>query len=259
MDVDVSQLHQELARRVTFVDWNVDFLDKNKLAMLGFYYVGQQDVVKCVFCNVAIGEWQPDDDILTEHIKYSPNCKLITGGHTNNIPLDEVLLKKTLPPPRTPDVCGFGFDDEVYYPEMSSEIRRLESFAKWPKAMKQRPSEMSAAGFFYSGIGDKVICFSCGCELESWEEDDNPWTEHLKNNTANCKNLKNAPVNSEIIPPIGDSDENDFCKICADGECNIVFLPCFHVGTCKKCADVLTSCPWCRQVITERKRAFFIK
>ncbi|XP_034232548.1 inhibitor of apoptosis protein-like [Thrips palmi] len=55
---------------------------------------------------------------------------------------------------------------------------RLESFESWPSALKLRPQELADAGFFYTGLGDKTICFQCGGGLKDWAETDEPWREH---------------------------------------------------------------------------------
>ena len=57
---------------------------------------------------------------------------------------------------------------------------RLETFASWPLQLAQTPSELASAGFFYTGCGDKVRCFSGGCGLEMWEPGDKPRVEHSK-------------------------------------------------------------------------------
>lgn len=64
------------------------------------------------------------------------------------------------------------------YPEYAIETARLRSFDEWPKTMKQTPQQLSDAGFFYTRVGDRVICFSCGGGLRGWEEDDEPWEQH---------------------------------------------------------------------------------
>lgn len=38
---------------------------------------------------------------------------------------------------------------------------------------------MAEAGFFWKGI-DSVACFLCGKELDGWEPEDDPWSEHKK-------------------------------------------------------------------------------
>lgn len=64
------------------------------------------------------------------------------------------------------------------FPEFAIETARLRSFDEWPKTMKQRPKQLSDAGFFYTQKGDRVICFSCGGGLRDWDEQDEPWEQH---------------------------------------------------------------------------------
>uniref|UniRef100_A0A1L8EIW0 Putative death-associated inhibitor of apoptosis 1 n=2 Tax=Haematobia irritans TaxID=7368 RepID=A0A1L8EIW0_HAEIR len=63
-------------------------------------------------------------------------------------------------------------------PEYAIETARLRSFAEWPRNMKQRPEQLAEAGFFYTGVGDRVKCFSCGGGLKDWDDDDEPWEQH---------------------------------------------------------------------------------
>ncbi|XP_055325624.1 death-associated inhibitor of apoptosis 1 [Sitodiplosis mosellana] len=64
------------------------------------------------------------------------------------------------------------------FPEFAIETARLRSFDEWPKTMKQKPKQLSDAGFFYTQKGDRVICFSCGGGLRDWDEQDDPWEQH---------------------------------------------------------------------------------
>ena len=57
---------------------------------------------------------------------------------------------------------------------------RLETFSTWPIQLTQTGSQLASAGFFYTGCGDKVRCFSGGCGLEMWEPGDIPRLEHSK-------------------------------------------------------------------------------
>lgn len=225
------QLNHESVRLETFANWNVDFLDKHKLAMLGFYYIGPNDMVKCYFCRVEIGLWEDGDDALTDHQRWSPFCNFIKRRPTDNVPINAELLDQTLPPrsdsesssssspqesnmnflnyfqssepsePGTDDVhmiqhqlFNNGGFDSVFgpapqrleaerlkhpeHPEYAVEANRLKSYEDWPKTMRQKPQELSDAGFFYTGKGDRVACFSCGGGLKDWEPNDNPWEQH---------------------------------------------------------------------------------
>lgn len=206
----------EAERLKTFEDWPLDFIDKHVLAQTGMFYTRESDKVKCYFCDVEIGRWEESDHPVSEHIKWSVNCPLLRRRTTNNIPLNVDALDRVLPP-ASYDVCGSNDTIEVRptaypegsisssssssasanvvsnnsgsssppvfqmdYPEYAIEAARCRSFADWPRTMKQKPKELAEAGFFYTGIGDRVNCFSCGGGLKDWDENDDPWEQHAQ-------------------------------------------------------------------------------
>uniref|UniRef100_A0A336M319 CSON011155 protein n=1 Tax=Culicoides sonorensis TaxID=179676 RepID=A0A336M319_CULSO len=75
----ITALNKEKQRRLTFSEWNYSSTDKLLLAQIGFYFIGPTDLVKCYFCNVEIGMWQPDDNPVNEHLRWSQNCPLLQG------------------------------------------------------------------------------------------------------------------------------------------------------------------------------------
>ncbi|XP_017043252.1 death-associated inhibitor of apoptosis 1 [Drosophila ficusphila] len=64
------------------------------------------------------------------------------------------------------------------YPEYAVESARLRTFEAWPRNLKQKPHQLAEAGFFYTGVGDRVRCFSCGGGLKDWDDNDEPWEQH---------------------------------------------------------------------------------
>lgn len=197
-----DNLNREEIRLQTFNNWPHSFISPQKLARTGFYFIGpNNDNVKCFFCKVEIGCWEQDDDEVTEHMRWSQNCPLLRRRDTNNVPIDDGELDRLLPPP-TYDVCGpCGVVDVRHgsyaessftvppametptlkhpdHPEYAIESARFRSFEDWPKTMKQKPQELSDAGFFYTQKGDRVKCFSCGGGLRDWDENDVPWEQH---------------------------------------------------------------------------------
>jgi hypothetical protein len=46
------------------------------------------------------------------------------------------------------------------------------------------------------------------------------------------------------------------CKICADKELGVVFIPCGHFVTCTSCAASLPKCPVCRSTITNLVKTY---
>lgn len=260
-------LNREDVRLQTFENesWDVPFLNTSQLAQIGFYYIGPQDTVRCHFCRVEIGKWEPDDHCFTEHSRWSPSCPLLRRQQTDNVPIDAEALNQILPP-ITYDTCGVrgggvlirpnayaersftpsaenelsstessartsperlegagstsplrfsaaaaqsvpapAMDNHpaaaapfpmqmmfssgmgavspssfnpVTMPHLEIEANRLKTFKEWPINLKMKPVELSDAGFFYTGMGDRVQCFSCGGGLKNWEDEDVAWEQH---------------------------------------------------------------------------------
>uniref|UniRef100_A0AAG5DBL7 RING-type domain-containing protein n=1 Tax=Anopheles atroparvus TaxID=41427 RepID=A0AAG5DBL7_ANOAO len=250
--------HIEQNRLRTFARWPVAFISPNVLARYGFYYLGTDDTVKCYFCTVEIGLWEPQDDVVEEHLRWSPFCPLLKKRPTNNVPINANFLD-ALPAPSY-DTCGITFRQHSYaenaydrpsqelermsgdswgaasdislsssssgnshgggesnefvggisstglqqdrarrtvaeynsglmmgetsamrrpeYPTYAIEADRMKSYEDWPTSLKQKPKQLSDAGFFYTGKSDRVKCFSCGGGLKDWEQDDEPWQQH---------------------------------------------------------------------------------
>ena len=61
---------------------------------------------------------------------------------------------------------------------------RLDSFKYWPfKKGSCSPEKMAEAGFYSIGgksEPDQAKCYVCLKELDGWEIDDDPWSEHQK-------------------------------------------------------------------------------
>lgn len=56
---------------------------------------------------------------------------------------------------------------------------RLNSFVGWTNT-HVTPEDLSAAGFYYTGVTDIVRCFACGLQLEEWMAQDNAFESHTK-------------------------------------------------------------------------------
>ena len=63
-------------------------------------------------------------------------------------------------------------------PALEVYERRFATFANWPENGVPHPKRMAEAGFYYHGMDTCVSCFHCGCHLENWRIDSDPWLEH---------------------------------------------------------------------------------
>ena len=63
-------------------------------------------------------------------------------------------------------------------PLMAESDKRFQTFSRWQHPIS--PREMTDAGFWYLGDGDRVQCFYCSGTLRNWQANENPWFEHAK-------------------------------------------------------------------------------
>lgn len=285
---------KEVDRRRSFIDnnWCNEHVDYEDLALIGFFFFKHPDMVQCYFCKEKVSEFGPRDNVLDEHLKYSPNCPLLIRRRTDNEPIDSEKLNRALPP-LSYDECGTGiksFDEDLAYPEYKLTSDRIRTFKQWPVGLKQRPEDLCEAGFVYSGKSDFVVCFSCGLQVGKWDADDNPWVEHKNLLEKDCNYLQlnkdklefnqkkyeqeiaqsalastSKAEASESSSRTHDNclqgkeiDDESSCKICFENKASIVFLPCKHVAVCGQCIyGIKGKCPICRAEIIESFQLYY--
>lgn len=213
-EVDNVDYRFEMARLQSFDNWPLRYMDPRELAKAGFYYMGEDDKVRCFECNVEICQWLEGDDPMVDHQRWSGRCRFIRKIPCGNVPLG--VDPSTVPPPRprSRDVCGpygveyrpmsapdthsfptgdsqlpsatrlsclgIGRQKGPKNPEYASYEARLRTFETWPKSMPQTKEQLADAGFYYTGKGDQTLCYHCGGGLKDWEPEDDPWEQHAK-------------------------------------------------------------------------------
>ncbi|XP_076660123.1 death-associated inhibitor of apoptosis 1-like [Halictus rubicundus] len=106
------------------------------------------------------------------------------------------LVNSQLTPPISSTT--HSLNDEVDNIDYRFEQARLQSFENWPVPYIIEPKRLTAAGFYYTGEGDKVRCFECNVKICPWEEGDNPMVDHQRW-WARCRfirkiNCGNVPI-----------------------------------------------------------------
>ncbi|XP_063954181.1 baculoviral IAP repeat-containing protein 7-like [Lytechinus pictus] len=193
-----EKMKYEAERRQTFKAWSETWPVKpEELAKAGFFYVGVLDRVKCFSCGGQIEGWEEGNTVMGEHENLYPHCDMVKKQDKRNVPIP-VGMKMG----GTEQTDGHVFQNTnvdyvlvfcgsystgkltAKYPRYTKEETRLESFRdKWSDEFKLPSSEtrwLANAGFFYTGPDDVVRCFHCGNGHRSWEEDDEPWSEHAR-------------------------------------------------------------------------------
>ena len=89
-----SELCSEDARMLTFIEWPHRFIPIVELVSEGFYYWGESDFVRCVYCTAGIGEWKEGDIPSSRHRRISPWCPLVNNENIYNVKSSFVSLLK---------------------------------------------------------------------------------------------------------------------------------------------------------------------
>jgi len=87
---------------------------------------------------------------------------------------------------------------------------RLQTFRHWPfnEDNSCTPKRMAEAGFYCCGGDnepDLVRCYFCRKELDGWEPEDDPWTEHVSHTRGKCPyvNLGKKPNELSVQDVLG--------------------------------------------------------
>ena len=64
--------------------------------------------------------------------------------------------------------------------DFSCELYRMSTYSAFPAGVPVSERSLARAGFYYTGVNDKVKCFCCGLMLDNWKQGDNPIEKHKK-------------------------------------------------------------------------------
>ncbi|CAB3387122.1 Hypothetical predicted protein [Cloeon dipterum] len=287
-------------------DWK--FVNPFSLAKSGFYYTGEEDKVRCLFCNLEVRGWEEGDTADGEHRRWNPNCPfLCSDSSVVNFPIGSEPLEeqhdgigslkekgaKNYDVPEDHNNLGPNFRflssssqyvhtfydqnilvwSEPSNPRYATSDSRIKSYQQyWPPSLPQTPLKIAQAGFFYTGTGDRVVCFHCNLGLKDWMPDDDPFVQHCQW-SANCQYLQMRKGLNTVLrtmhsiqdieisnpdPPreqrIGNGDMR--CFKCRNEAVSKVSLPCGHMTLCSDCTNLY--CSVCEtNIISEIKVALF--
>lgn len=72
------QYSDPCARLSTFKTWPTSIqLKPEKLAEAGFFYTGNNDIVRCFHCDLGLKNWKSDDIPFIEHARHSKKCRFV--------------------------------------------------------------------------------------------------------------------------------------------------------------------------------------
>ncbi len=80
----------------------------------------------------------------------------------------------------------------------SSELFRISTYAKFPTTAPVTERSLARAGFYYTGVGDRVQCFRCNMTADNWQSGDCPAERH-KQLSPNCSFIQSLPTTANLL------------------------------------------------------------
>lgn len=166
-------------RMATYSDntlkWTLRTPSPEHLARVGFYYIGIEDRVRCFSCDVELEDWMEEGtpEPLLRHYLAKPHCSFLQQDFHDQLPRLKELAN-------------------TQHSKYANTSLRLHSFAQWPFGHVVTSYQLASVGFYYTGQGAKVICFSCGLEIKEWKRGDVPLLVH-------CRQNPDCPFISSIV------------------------------------------------------------
>uniref|UniRef100_A0A3P9KHK2 Baculoviral IAP repeat containing 2 n=1 Tax=Oryzias latipes TaxID=8090 RepID=A0A3P9KHK2_ORYLA len=93
-------------------------------------------------------------------------------------------------------LCRNGPASDLQY-DNSSELFRFSTFARFPTSVVTERS-LARAGWFYTGVGDRVQCFRCNVTAEGWLAGDCP-TEKHRQLSPTCPFIQSLPSTTNLL------------------------------------------------------------
>ncbi|KAL0994988.1 hypothetical protein UPYG_G00130310 [Umbra pygmaea] len=93
-------------------------------------------------------------------------------------------------------LCRNSTTGDLQY-DNSSELFRISTFAPFPSSAVTERS-LARAGWFYTGVGDRVQCFRCNVTAEGWQTGDCPIDRHRQLSPC-CSFIQSLPSTTNLL------------------------------------------------------------
>lgn len=276
------------SRFMTFSSWtNTNTADVESLVNAGFFYTGNEDHVRCFDCGIGLRSWEPEDDPMVEHARWSPSCRFIIEtkgqefidavqtavrqleaenliGHSEfnttilniddaeneNITSQSVIEKDILPCGRPPTAA------ERKNPLLTNAAQALVEYRYLPKTVKTAIDIVLQEKGWRELTSSNLLSTIFNLSNNGQLNDCDTMQPFLQDKILINKKWGNEPIldiKQKMLHENREMRERMLCKICCENIVCIAFLPCGHLISCSQCAPSLGNCPVCR---TEVKGSF---
>ncbi|KAM6340613.1 baculoviral IAP repeat-containing protein 7 isoform 2-T2 [Alca torda] len=273
---EYPEMVTEEMRLSTFRNWpRYTDMRPEQLARAGFFYTGQDDVVRCFYCDGGVRNWSFSDDPWREHAKWYPGCEFVLRSRGREfISSVQESSSSTLLSPRDSWDQTEQDSSASQDPLRNWELQALPCLDQL--TIVQNVLQMgfdpiclanlvenryTLTGTFYLSESELISDL-----LQSdWEESNSAEesrdavqreTETSREEMQSVQQKESDESRMSTEEQLRRLQEERMCKVCMDRDVSVVFVPCGHLVACGECALNLRLCPVCRAVIQGSVRTF---
>ncbi|XP_063405194.1 uncharacterized protein LOC134688419 [Mytilus trossulus] len=227
-------LEDKDSRLKTFAGvWRTDIEQTPEILVdAGFFYTGEEDTVRCHYCDGGLRNWEPKDVPWEEHARWFPFCKFVIKMKGREY-IDEIRIKHETTA-RNEEVATRPEESFVDHPFVR-QLQELEfKAADITTAMQAFKLKEGNSNFTIEDIVE-IIIQGKGRQQEIQ------------------KSIKDPATLKEINKQL---KEKLLCVRCKTNDVSMLFASCGHRITCETCAQQLDYCPLCNKEITKRIKTF---
>lgn len=139
------------------------------IAETGYFSVNKLDYIQCYYCGGCL---RTLNIAASEHSFYFKNCKY----REEKLAISKKIRSKE-------------FRDKIGGVSFENPFARSLSFELLPNSNEYNITQFVAAGFYYVGTKEDILCYSCYLGLTKIKEHEDPWEVHYRF-SPNCEHLK---------------------------------------------------------------------
>ncbi|XP_063402280.1 baculoviral IAP repeat-containing protein 7-B-like [Mytilus trossulus] len=234
----------KLSRMATFEGvWRSDIEQTSEmLADAGFFYEGEEDTVRCHYCDGGLRNWEPGDVPWEEHARWFPFCKFVIKMKGREF-IDEIKAKYET-----------SAQTETQEPTTETSIRNGAIVKSMLDMGFQMKDMIYAANEYTKHEGNIHYNTEDLCriliEKQETEKLNLQFGELSIDENQNEEDpVKVREVNKEL-------KKNMMCIRCERTTKSILFVECGHRVTCETCAYDVDFCPYCDVKIKTRLKTY---
>ncbi|KAK3091684.1 hypothetical protein FSP39_021852 [Pinctada imbricata] len=261
----------------------------DELAMAGFFYSGEGDVVRCHYCDGGLREWEAGDHPWTEHAKWFPFCKYIMKvkgiGFIEEVARQheaETLAEESRENPQPSNGGHSNYSAEelmqiiLEYEDRGEPIPSQPPTSappRAPRSIDNTPSPALASKFIIS-IPSQPPTSALPRAPRSIDNTPSPalaskFIISIPSQPPTSapprapRSIDNTPssalANPETIAKENEELKNKLiCIKCNSKDRNMVFIPCGHRLMCESCSEGEKRCRKCKKVIKKKVKTFLV-